>query len=243
MVSFIDAHRAMYGARADLPGTADRPIHHHAHVARRMEPTRRSARASAGTTCFDRRCAACSRRISASMASARSGGRCAARGSTSPDAPLPVDAGDGLGRRDPRQAGAHHRQRQGGTMPARSGERQFRAPAPNTAVGVGTLPTWRPGPGSSTWRSSSTPMPVGSSAGGPAGAPMPARLDALEQALHDRRPARGAWPCPPLGPRQPVRCPSNTPKASQKQASSPPSVSVETAMTMPWRDDQRPVQG
>ena len=43
-----------------------------------------------------------------------------------------IDARDGLGRRDPRQAGAHHRQRQGGAVPARPRQTaSFRAPAPN----------------------------------------------------------------------------------------------------------------
>lgn len=45
MVSFIDAHRAMYGVEPICRVLPIAPSTYHAHVARRMEPTRRSARA------------------------------------------------------------------------------------------------------------------------------------------------------------------------------------------------------
>ncbi len=45
MVSFIDAHRAMYGSEPICRVLPIAPSTYHAHVARRMEPTRRSARA------------------------------------------------------------------------------------------------------------------------------------------------------------------------------------------------------
>ena len=61
-----------------------------------------------------------------------------------------------------------------------------------TRCGSRTSPTSRPGPASSTSPSSSTPTPGASSAGGCRG---PAHagfvLDALEQALHERRPVQG----------------------------------------------------
>ncbi|OAN59939.1 transposase [Sphingomonas sp. TDK1] len=45
MVSFIDAHRAVYGVEPICRVLPIAPSTYHAHVARRMEPTRRSARA------------------------------------------------------------------------------------------------------------------------------------------------------------------------------------------------------
>jgi transposase InsO family protein len=44
MVSFIDAHRAVYGVEPICRVLPIAPSTYHAHVARRMEPTRRSAR-------------------------------------------------------------------------------------------------------------------------------------------------------------------------------------------------------
>jgi beta-phosphoglucomutase-like phosphatase (HAD superfamily) len=45
MVSFIDAHRTVYGVEPICRVLPIAPSTYHAHVARRMEPTRRSARA------------------------------------------------------------------------------------------------------------------------------------------------------------------------------------------------------
>ena len=45
MVSFIDAHRKVYGVEPICRVLPIAPSTYHAHIARRMEPTRRSARA------------------------------------------------------------------------------------------------------------------------------------------------------------------------------------------------------
>lgn len=43
MVSFIDAHHGVHGDRADLRGSADRPVHlTHDHLARRADPAQLS---------------------------------------------------------------------------------------------------------------------------------------------------------------------------------------------------------
>jgi hypothetical protein len=67
-------------------------------------------------------------------------------------------------------------------------------------------------------------------------------LDALEQAVHERRPER-AWGWSTTATAAANICPSNTPNGWPKQASNPRSAASATAMTTPGRDDQRPVQG
>ena len=97
---------------------------------------------------------------------------------------------DGPAGRDRGASRAHHDQRQGRAVPARPGQPPVPRASGRTSCGSRTSPTSRPGRASSTSPSSSTSTPGASSAGASAGRRMPSFvLDALEQALHDRRPA------------------------------------------------------
>lgn len=74
MIAFIDVHREAYGVEPISRALPIAPSTYHAHAAHTFEPIRRSAGLGAMLR-FDRRFAASSWRISASMACASCGGR------------------------------------------------------------------------------------------------------------------------------------------------------------------------
>ena len=73
MIAFIDDHRGAYGVEPICKVLPIAPSTYHAHVARRADPTRLSARAKRDAALMPE-FGACSRRTSGSMACARSGG-------------------------------------------------------------------------------------------------------------------------------------------------------------------------
>ena len=193
MIAFIDDHRASYGAlpiRRVLPIA---PQAYHAHVARRRDPARASARA--------RRDAELRSEIARVHAetfglSRRSEGLAAARARGRRGGPLhggAADADHGPAGRCARQAGAHHHPRQGAAVPAGPREPAVPRARAGSALGQRLRPAPRPGRASPTQPSSSTPTRAASrarrvsrsaTAGFVAGA--------LEQAIHQRRPEKGA---------------------------------------------------
>ena len=103
-----------------------------------------------------------------------------------------ADAENGFARRHSRPARQDDGQRQGHALSARSRQSPVPERRGRTCCGSRTSPTSRPGRASSTWRSSSTPTPAASSAGAVSrSAHAGFVLDALEQALHDRKPVSG----------------------------------------------------
>ena len=188
MIAFIDDHRDAYGVEPICRVLPIAPSTYHERVAQRRDPTRLSARAQRDQSLkpeiarvFAGNCA---------VYGVRKVWRQMMRGLS--DRPLyrrAVDAGYGLGRSDPWQASAHDHQRQSGTVPARSRQPQVLRAGAEHAVGVGlhlrrdlggfvyvafVIDTYaRRIVG---WRASRT-------------AHASFVLDALEQALHDRRPA------------------------------------------------------
>ena len=177
--------------RADLQGAADRPVHLSRPCRQAAPIPPRCRRGRSGMRAARSRSGACSRRTSEVYGVRKVWRQLRREGDRR--RPLhggPADAEHGPAGRDPRQAGAGRRS---ATRPrpvrwitsTASSARRAR-----TCCGSRILPMSRPGRASSTSRSSSTPTPGGSSAGGPAGRrTRDFVLDALEQALHDRRPA------------------------------------------------------
>ena len=78
MIAFIDDHRDAYGVEPICTVLPIAPSTYHAHVAQRIDPSQRSARARRDAA-LKIECGACTRRTSASMARARSGVSCARR--------------------------------------------------------------------------------------------------------------------------------------------------------------------
>lgn len=88
MIAFIDDHREAHGIEPICKVLPIAPSTYHDHVAKRIDPSRLSARAKWDEALKDE-----VRRVfeaSASTAFARSGGSCNARASTSPAARLPA---------------------------------------------------------------------------------------------------------------------------------------------------------
>ncbi len=73
MIAFIDDHREAHGVEPICKVLPIAPSAYHDHVAKRRDPSRLPARAKRDEE-LRVRCGACSRRTSASMACARSGG-------------------------------------------------------------------------------------------------------------------------------------------------------------------------
>ena len=73
MIAFIDDHRGAYGVEPICAVLPIAPSTYHAHAARRADPSRLSTRARRDDA-LKPEIRGCSRRTSASMACARSGG-------------------------------------------------------------------------------------------------------------------------------------------------------------------------
>jgi hypothetical protein len=86
MIGFIDDHRGAYGVEPICKVLPIAPSTYHEHVARRTDPGKPSARAKRDLELKPQIERVFGARTSRSMARAKSGGRCCARGSTSPAA-------------------------------------------------------------------------------------------------------------------------------------------------------------
>ena len=234
MIAFIDDHRDVHGVEPICKVLPIAPSTYHAHAARRADPSPAPARATA-------RCRPCGRdraRVRGELpglrraqglaaAAARGHRRCPLHGRA-------PDARDGSARRDPRQAGAEPRSATR-RRPVRSTASTGNSGRPRrTGCGSPTSPMSPPGRASSTSPSSSTPSPAASSAGGCRERRRPSFvLDALEQALHDRRPIRRGG-LVHHSDRGANTSRSSTPSAWPRPASSRPSAASATATTTRW---------
>ena len=245
MIAFIDDHREAYGVEPICKVLPIAPSTYHAHVAKRRRSGDSCRRGRSGMTALKPEIAARLRRELRGLRRAQGLAAAAARGlRRRPLHGRAADAEPGPAGRDPRQAGAHHDQRQGGAVPARPGEPAVPCAARRTCSGSPTSPTSRPGPASSTSPSSSTPTPAASSAGGSAGRRMPASCS-----MRWSRPSTSGGLC--------IAAASSTiATAAAQYVSHPlhraPGRSRHRALgrqrrrqlrQRPRRDDQRPLQG
>ncbi len=188
MIAFIDDHRGAHGVEPICKVLPIAPSTYHAHVAKRRDPARLSARARQDAALkievrrvFDRELPGLWRAQGLAAAQARRLRRCPLyRGAT--------DAGHGFARRDPRQTRQDHDQRQGRAMPAGSRQSQFKAPRPNVLwlSDFTYVATWTGFVYVAFVIDAYARRIVGWRASRTAHAGFV--LDALEQALHERRP-------------------------------------------------------
>ena len=160
----------------------------------------------------------------------------------------PVDAADGPARRRARPRGPHHRQQPGRRLPARPSEPAVPRTAPERALAVGLhlrrdLAGLRlrglrhrrhrpwPIPRRDVGKADRARWIVGWRVSRTAHASFV--LDALEQALHERRPVQGSG-LVHHSDRESSTSRSATPSASPMRASSPRSAASATATTTPW---------
>ena len=186
MIAFIDDHRGAYGVEPICKVLPIAPSTYYAQVARRADPTKRSARArsDAALTIEIRRVFDGNfqvygvRKVWRQL---RREGFDVARCTVARLMKAMESAG-----RDPRQIPADDGRRQGRPVPARPGEPRLQGASAQQGCGCPISPTSRPGRISSTSR-----LPHRRDAW-PRSAQAGFVLDALEQALHARRPfARG----------------------------------------------------
>jgi putative transposase len=231
MIAFIDDHRDAYGVEPICKVLPIAPSTYHDHAAKRRDPAL-SARAKRdpGAQARDRRVFAENfevygvRKVWRQL---RREGFDVARCTVER-----LMRADGFARGNPRQAGAHHDQRQGGAMPARSRQPAVPGPGAEHAVGLG-LHLCRDLAGFVYvafvidafarrivgWRVSRT-------------AHASFVLDALEQALHERRPpSRAGSSTTAIAAANTSR--SNTPSAWPRPGSSLRSAASATATTTP----------